>query len=664
MQNFEEIIKVSKNLRLLYVEDNEDVRRSTLYFLEEFFDDIIIASDGLEGFNSFCASNIQYQNGKKIDLILSDISMPNEDGLSMAKRIRELDEHIPILFLSAYGETEYFIDSISLGIDGYILKPFQMVQFVKILNKVITKINNEKDLKHNLNLLRQYQQLTDKSSIISKTDSKGIITYVNDEFCRISKYSPEELIGRSHKIVRHPDNPSSLFKDMWKTIKDEKHMWRGVVRNLNKDHESYYVDATITPILDIHNEIIEYIAIRNDITEVMNPKRQLQDAIFNAEKPLVVMLKIENYDNIENFLGKDMVEEIDKRFSKMILQKVPKACDFDIVYSLDNGKYALTKDLKNCTKSIEEILENLKIFQNKINQTNIDLGDIDYDISAVLSISYIGNVFENAKLGIKEILKNKQKFFIANNLSEQKHESAKKNITTLTKVKKAIDEFRIISYFQPIVNNKTEEIEKYESLVRLVDENGDILPPFFFLDIAKEGQYYSDITAIVLRNSFQALQNTKMNISINLSALDIEKRSTIEELYQLLEEYKNDAHRVVFELLEDENVHDMKTIKEFISKVKSMGVKIAIDDFGAGYSNFERLLEYQPDILKIDGSLIKNIETSDYSLAVVKTIVTFAKSQNIQTIAEYAENKEIFEILKSLDVDYSQGYYFGKPSPL
>ncbi|MDX9742583.1 MAG: EAL domain-containing protein [Arcobacteraceae bacterium] len=663
MNNFKEIVKVSKNLSLLYVEDNEDVRKATLYFLEEFFDDIIIAKDGSEGFQAFYDSNIS-ESIHKIDLIITDINMPIESGLSMAKRIRELDEHIPILILSAYSDTNYFLESISLGIDGYILKPIEMKQFVKVLNKVITKINTELTLQHNLHLLQQYQNLTDKSAIISKTDSHGIITYVNEEFCKTSKYSQEELIGHSHRIIRHPDNPTSLFTEMWDTIKNKKQMWKGVVRNLNKDKGSYYVNATITPILDTNNEVIEYIALRNDITEVMNPRRQLQDAIFNAEEPLVVMLKIENYDNIENFLGKDMIEEIDKRFSKLILDKVPTECNFDLVYSLDNGKYAITKDLKNCTKNIEEIIVSLKKFQQRINETKIDLGDIDYDISAILSISYTGNVYENVKLGIRELLQSKQKFIIADHLSENKYESARRNITTLTKVKKAIEDFRIISYFQPIVNNKTEEIEKYESLVRLVDENGDILPPFFFLDVAKEGQYYSDITAIVLRNSFNALKNTKMNISINLSALDIEKASTREELYKLLEEYKEDANRVVFELLEDENVHDMKTIKEFIQKVKSAGVKIAIDDFGAGYSNFERLLEYQPDILKIDGSLIKNIETSEYSLAVVKTIVTFAKSQNIQTIAEYAENKEIFEILKSLDVDFSQGYYFGKPLPL
>lgn len=93
-------------------------------------------------------------------------------------------------------------------------------------------------------------------------------------------------------------------------------------------------------------------------------------------------------------------------------------------------------------------------------------------------------------------------------------------------------------------------------------------------------------------------------------------------------------------------------------------VKIAIDDFGSGYSNFERLLEYTPDILKIDGSLIKNIETDEFSRSLVETIVTFAKKQNIETIAEFVENENIYNILNEIGVDYSQGYFFGKPEKL
>ena len=155
-----------------------------------------------------------------------------------------------------------------------------------------------------------------------------------------------------------------------------------------------------------------------------------------------------------------------------------------------------------------------------------------------------------------------------------------------------------------------------------------------------------------------------MNISINLSALDIELKSTRDKIFKLLKEYKQYRSRLLFELLEDESVKDFRLIKNFIQDVKDLGVKIAIDDFGSGYSNFERLLEYQPDILKIDACLIKDIQTNSYSLSVVETIVNFAKKQNIQTVAEFVENEAVFDIVNDLGIDYSQGYYFGKAEAL
>jgi EAL domain-containing protein (putative c-di-GMP-specific phosphodiesterase class I) len=231
-------------------------------------------------------------------------------------------------------------------------------------------------------------------------------------------------------------------------------------------------------------------------------------------------------------------------------------------------------------------------------------------------------------------------------------------------IKDAITDSRIVSYFQPIIDNKTKKIVKYESLVRLIDAENKVLSPYFFLDTAKKSNHYLKITNIVLEHSFGVLKHSNFDISINISALDIEHRAMRDKILELLEENKQRANRVVFELLEDEAIKDFDLVKKFISQIKSYGVKIAIDDFGAGYSNFERLLDYQPDILKIDGCLIRDIETSSYSLSAVKSIVTFAKEQNLQTIAEFIENESIFNIVRDLGVDFSQGYYFGKPEPL
>ena len=288
--------------------------------------------------------------------------------------------------------------------------------------------------------------------------------------------------------------------------------------------------------------------------------------------------------------------------------------------------------------------------------------EIEYDLSILISFTCEKDkIIESVKIGIQKLLKTRRRFIRASHFASIRQKEAQESMQIISMIKHAIYDSRILSYFQPIIDNKTREIVKYESLVRLIDEEGKILSPFFFLDTAKKSNYYLQITKIVLQHSFAMLQNCDVDISINLSALDIEQKSMRKIIIKLLEQNKEHASRIVFELLEDESIRDFSVVEKFIGSLKEYGVKIAIDDFGAGYSNYERLLDYQPDILKIDGCLIRDIETSSYSLSVVKSIVTFAKEQKLQTIAEFIENENIYHIVKELGIDFSQGYYFGKP---
>lgn len=656
MDDLKNIIKYSKNLKLLYVEDNKEARESTQSILKEFFNIVIIAVDGEDGLKKF--------QSNEINLIITDINMPKLNGLDMIEKIKKIDIDVSIIILSAYNESIYFIDSIKYGTDGYLLKPIVMEQFLGVLKKIIDKFQLKEEAKNNLHLLKQYQEATNSSSIVSKANTSGIITYINDNFCKISGYSPNELIGKSHNIIRHPDNSNSFYNKMWNIIKNKKQIWKGIIRNKSKNGNSFYVNCTIKPILDSKNNIIEYIALNNDITDIMNPRKQLQDLIDSTPNAIAVMIKIEHFEDIENFYYQKIAQKIEDKFATILTEKIPKEYGFEKVFQIGNGEYIFAKNRDTCELSIDTMVLKLKEFQHDMNKINIDIGDIDYNISIIISFSYGQNVLESIKYSIKKLAKTNQDFIVTNGLTINEQNNAKHNIDTLKKVKKAINDFKIICYFQPIIDNKTLEIKKYESLVRLIDEDGEILSPFYFLDIAKKGKYYSQITAIVLTNSFKALKSTNMDISINISALDIEKKETRDKLYELLEQNKHEASRVVLELLEDEDVKDFNTITKFIKNVKEFGVKIAIDDFGAGYSNFKRLLNYQPDILKIDSSLIKNIAKDSFSLNIVETIVAFAQKQHIQTIAEYVENEQIFNILCSIGVDYSQGYYFSEPVPL
>ena len=654
MNNLEDIIKYTKDLTLLYIEDNLEARENTLFILEEFFDNIIVAVDGEDGLDKF----------KNSDIIITDINMPRLNGLDMLEKIREIDKNIPVLILSAYNESNFFMESIKLDVDGYLLKPIDMEQFLATLDKVVNRIRLEFEAEINLNLLHQYQEATDVSSIVSKTDISGNIIYVNNGFCELSGYSEEELIGQNHRIVRSQDNDASVYVDFWDTVKNKKMIWQGIFRNISKSGQSYYIKTTIKPILDNNGEIIEFIALMDDITDIMNPKKQFYDLVHSLDDAIVIIMKIEDFEDLNKYYGEILTSKIEEEFTNVLLKFVPTMKGDDKLFSLGDGEYALVKDKTKCKTEMDECIVKLKEFQSNVNDYIMKIDDIEYDMSIIVSFAHGKDALENAKHGLRELSILNQNFIVATDLSKKVHEEAKENIKILKMIKDALSSDKIVSYFQPIIDNKTKKIVKYESLVRLIDENDKVISPYYFLDIAKRGKYYSRITDRILENSFNALKNTKAEVSINLSAIDIEKRSTRNKIIELLNQYKDDTNRVVFELLEDENIKDFKLFKSFITFVKGLGVQIAIDDFGTGYSNFERLLDYQPDILKIDGSLIKNIANNEFSLNVVETIVDFAKRQNIKIVAEYVENEEIFNILLDLDVDYSQGYYFGEPKPL
>lgn len=219
---------------------------------------LFIASDGEEGLTLYKEHHP--------DIVLTDIQMPRMDGLTMSRAIQKLNPDTPIIISSAFNESEYLHEAIRSGIHYYLLKPVNMTELNDTFKRVSEKILLQKELKKSRHLLNEYKAVVDVSSMVTKTDPKGIITYANDAFCEISGFSHEELIGRQHNIVRHPDTPQETFKAMWQTIQNKEH-WHGIIKNQTKSGSSFIADSTIIPILDTSGEVIEFISIRYDVTE-------------------------------------------------------------------------------------------------------------------------------------------------------------------------------------------------------------------------------------------------------------------------------------------------------------------------------------------------------------------------------------------------------------
>ncbi|NPA16491.1 MAG: EAL domain-containing protein, partial [Aquificae bacterium] len=186
--------------------------------------------------------------------------------------------------------------------------------------------------------------------------------------------------------------------------------------------------------------------------------------------------------------------------------------------------------------------------------------------------------------------------------------------------------------------------------------------PRFFLPIAKESKYYSIITKTVIEKAFERFRETNMEFSINLSSEDMTDEEIVSYIYGILENEPEVAKRATFEILESESIKNYEQIYTFVKNVKNLGAKIAIDDFGSGYSNYSHIVNLEPDYIKIDGSLIKQLPYDLYVQVIVSTIIDFSRKLGIRTVAEYVYNEDVYSMVKSMGIDYSQGYYLGKPS--
>ena len=258
-----------KKTKVLYVEDNDNTREELEYFLERKVERLFVAKNGQEGLDLF--------KENQPDLIIADIQMPIMNGIKMVEAIKEINSNIPIVFVTAFNDTDYLFEAIKLNVAGYLTKPLNLYALSETLFSISKNIYLEKENKEIYNTLKQYKDIVDERSIISKATIDGIITYINEPFEKISGYTKEEILGKPHSIINHPLMDKTIFKDMWKKIKGEKKSWQGRIKNISKDGREYFVDLIIKPILDLDENILEFISLSNDITDLEISKNYFEN---------------------------------------------------------------------------------------------------------------------------------------------------------------------------------------------------------------------------------------------------------------------------------------------------------------------------------------------------------------------------------------------------
>ena len=376
------------------------------------------------------------------------------------------------------------------------------------------------------------------------------------------------------------------------------------------------------------------------------------------EEPTLVLFNIDNFKHVNDFYGIEIGNYVLKKCAAILKDVSINQYD-DQLYRLGGDDFGLIFQ----TASQEAIEHHTQTIIRAINSHTFNIENLEINISVSAAINSKTPLIENADMALKHVkgIPNLSLITYDENLGLK--EAVSNNIEMTNTLKNAIATDRIVPYFQPIFNLKHNCIEKYEALVRIECVDGLTLQPWQFLPVAQKTIYYGEITRIMLQKSMHYFKDLPYRFSVNIAMQDLLNKELMEIIKKTLTDDRETAKRVDFELLESEHIDNIALVNSFISEIKAYGCRICIDDFGSGYSNFSYLLQLNIDILKIDGSLIKEINHDPKSYQIVNTIVEFAKINKLDVVAEFVEDYKIVECLNALDVTYAQGYYYGKPLP-
>ncbi|MFY9142032.1 EAL domain-containing protein [Sulfuricurvum sp.] len=388
----------------------------------------------------------------------------------------------------------------------------------------------------------------------------------------------------------------------------------------------------------------------DNLTALPN-RLKLQEDLNVKPSNTVAILNIDDFKEINDFFGIDagdwLLTQIAHWLTEMKLSP----------YRLGGDEFAFRLKPGSSTT---EFRHDIEILLSLLSEKLFMIADETVHVRATVGIAVDSDKpLIHADVALNKARKLKLPYSVYDQ-SEGIEQQYQANIAMSAQIRQALVEHRIVCQYQPIVSCISGKIEKFETLVRIRNEDGSLIGPYEFLPIAQKTKLYHHITQEVVYQSCNLFASRHEQFSINLSSSDILDSRTVATIENILRQ-TGTANRVIFEILESEGIENFDEVASFIGRMKALGAKIAIDDFGTGYSNFENILKLNVDILKIDGSLIKSIDQNPRHRIVVEAIVDFAHRIGIDTVAEYVTSEEVLKNITELGVTYAQGFHTGKP---
>jgi diguanylate cyclase (GGDEF)-like protein/PAS domain S-box-containing protein len=532
-------------------------------------------------------------------------------------------------------------------------------------------------------------------SAVVITDALGIIEYINPKFTEITDFEGYDCIGRPYFSLGRLSNNEKIEENIWRMLEQHQE-WVGERCNLKKDGEKYWANEHIYPILDGDNCISHFVAMQDDVTQFRNISRKFSyqaahDALTglinrqefegilrgtidgnNDERDVhsLCFIDIDQFKLINDTCGHIAGDELLRQISVLF----NRHCSTDDTLARIGGdEFALLLDGHDISKAkliCEMLIQLVEDFRFRWNEHVFKLG-VSIGVTEISSesINYVEAIkqADSACYAAKDAGRNRYHIYQENDkvLAQRKDDTY-----WATKINSALENNRLVLFAQPIVSLQADKKISHEILVRMIDENGNLIPPGLFLPAAERFDLSHRIDQWVIDNTLSWLCKHHNDIdhidhiSINLSGLSLSNEMLLQHIIKAIKANKVQASKLSFEITETAAIANLTHAKLFISALNAYGCKFALDDFGSGLSSFAYLKNLKVDMLKIDGMFIKDMLKDPIDEAMVKSINDVGKVMGMETIAEFVENDEIRQRLQEIGINYGQGYGLGKPVPI
>ena len=546
-------------------------------------------------------------------------------------------------------------------------------------------------------MLRRLQPVLNTVQLgVTIADAEGKILYANPAVAAMHGYTVEELIGQNVTIFE----PSGASPPMPSDAPNQKRSWRHEGLHLRKDGSTFPVHV-MSDMIEGAAGAAAVVTTCEDITdrwraeEALRDKQARESLAASLHDPLtglpnramlmdlvrralsrakrrddylfaVLVINLDRFHVVNDSLGHAVGDQLLIGIAERLK---PVFRPVDVLARLSGDEFGVLvddiNDISDTLRVTNRIHQGLKapfqIAEDEVfssGRVGIALSRTGYDLPE--------DMLRDATLALHRAKARGDAYHEVFDLVM--HRSANARLQLETDLRWAVERQEFRTYYQPIVSLVTGEITGMEALVRWAHPRRGLLSPHEFLLVAEETGTIIPLGSSVLQQACSQMKEwqnefpeSALTLSVNLSGNQIMRRDLLQEIDQILKETGLDARSLRLEMTETVVMDDAEPTLQILSKLKELRVHLDIDDFGTGYSSLRYLHRFPIDALKIDRSFVKNIDDRGESAEIVRTILALAKNVGVQVVAEGVETAEQLAILKSMECEQAQGYFFSEP---